>query len=159
MHVALFVPCYVDQLYPRVARATLELLGQQGCAVAAPLDQTCCGQPMANAGFGNRSVGAMRHFVELFAASDYIVAPSGSCVAHVREHFGRLEQTDAVQHVRSRAFELCAFLVDVLGIDTLETRFPYRVGLLPGLMWQKRKRDSESSWRGRLSRRTANSRS
>ncbi len=129
MTVALFVPCYIDQLYPGVARATLELLERQGCTVAIPLDQTCCGQPMANAGFEGQSDGAMRRFVETFAPYETIVAPSGSCVAHVREHYGRLDQTDAVQHVRARVFELCEFLTDVLGVEALHARFPHRVGL------------------------------
>ena len=51
MRVGLFIPCYVDQFYPNVAIATLELLRKLGVRVAYPLDQTCCGQPMANAGY------------------------------------------------------------------------------------------------------------
>lgn len=129
MHVALFVPCYVDQLYPGVARATMEVLERQGCAVTVPLDQTCCGQPTANAGFEAQSEGAMRRFVETFAGYDYVVAPSGSCVAHVREHYGRLEQSDAVRHVRARTLELCEFLTDVLGVESLDVSFPHRVGV------------------------------
>ena len=129
MHIALFVPCYIDQFYPGTARATLEVLERQGCTVAVPHGQTCCGQPVANAGFERESEGAMRHFVDLFAPYDYVVAPSGSCVAHVREHFGRLEQTDAVRHVRTRTIELCEFLTDVLAVATLDARFPHRVGI------------------------------
>lgn len=129
MHVALFVPCYVDQLYPGVARAALEVLERQGCTVAVPLDQTCCGQPTANAGFEAGSEGVMRRFVDVFADYDYVVAPSGSCVAHVREHYGRLEHAPGVRHVRARTMELCEFLVDVLGVERLGARFPHRVGL------------------------------
>ncbi len=129
MNVGLFIPCYIDQFYPRVAVATLELLERLGCDVAYPLDQTCCGQPLANAGFERDSTGAMRHFVEAFAPYDYVVAPSGSCVLHVRAHYGTLKQTAAVRHVRERTFELCAFLTDVLKVDRLDAAFPHRVGL------------------------------
>jgi len=129
MTVALFVPCYVDQLYPGVAQATLEVLERQGCTVEVPLDQTCCGQPTANAGFERESEGAMQRFVETFAPYEAIVAPSGSCVAQVRLHYGRLEQTDAVRHVRERTFELCEFLTDQLDVTSLDARFPHRVGL------------------------------
>ncbi len=129
MEVALFVPCYIDQFYPGVARATLELLERHGCTVAVPLDQTCCGQPTANAGYERASEGAMRRFVDLFMAYDFVVAPSGSCVAHVREHYGLLEQTDAVRQVRARTIELCEFLTDVLSVEVLHARFPHRVGL------------------------------
>ena len=86
MRVALFVPCYIDQLYPQVAIATLELLESLGCTVAFPLEQTCCGQPMANAGFERNSTKAMSVFVDNFDMYEYIVAPSGSCVLHVHDH-------------------------------------------------------------------------
>jgi L-lactate dehydrogenase complex protein LldE len=51
MKIGLFVPCYVDQFYPKVAIATYELLQKLGCAVSFPMKQTCCGQPMANSGY------------------------------------------------------------------------------------------------------------
>lgn len=129
MHVALFVPCYIDQLYPRVAIAALQLLERLGCTVTVPLDQTCCGQPMANAGFEGTSHGAMQHFVDTFAGFDYVVAPSGSCTLHVREHYEALSDTPEVQHVRAHTYELCQFLADVLHVDHLDVSFPHRVGL------------------------------
>ena len=132
MNVALFVPCYIDQFYPRVAVATLRLLEGLGCEVAFPEGQTCCGQPMANAGFEGESLKAMRRYVEAFAPYDYVVAPSGSCVLHVHEHYDALEQTADVRHVRARTFELCEFLTDVLEVQELEARFPHRVGLHAG---------------------------
>lgn len=129
MNVALFVPCYIDQFYPRVAIATLELLEKLGCTVAYPPDQTCCGQPMANAGYERYSTATMALFVQHFAAFDYIVTPSGSCALHVRDHYHTLDQTDAVRRVRAHTYELCQFLTDVLQVETLEAAFPYRVGL------------------------------
>jgi L-lactate dehydrogenase complex protein LldE len=129
MRVGLFVPCYVDQFYPDVAVATLQLLERLGCEVTYPLDQTCCGQPLANAGVATQAAGMMRHFVRAFADFDYVVAPSGSCVLHVREQYAALEQTDAVRHVRDRTYELCAFLTDVLHVERLDVTFPHRVGL------------------------------
>ena len=53
MHIGLFIPCYIDQFYPQVGLATLELLERQGLQVEYPQEQTCCGQPMANAGLHN----------------------------------------------------------------------------------------------------------
>lgn len=129
MKIGLFVPCYIDQFYPGVAKATLRLLEHLGCDVTYPLDQTCCGQPMANAGFADKAAGTMERFVEAFAGYDYVVAPSGSCVLHVREQFDTLAQTDAVRHVRQRTYELCAFLTDVMHVDRVDAAFPHRVGL------------------------------
>ena len=86
MKVALFVPCYVDAFYPEVGIATLELLERFGCSVEYPLDQTCCGQPMANAGFHNDATPLAERSLNIFAPYGYVVSPSGSCVAMMRHH-------------------------------------------------------------------------
>ena len=93
-----FVPCYVDQFYPGAAIATLELLEKLGCKVVYPMDQTCCGQPMANAGYEQHGLKTMRLFTRTFAAYEYIVMPSGSCALHVKAHYDPLEQTEDVRH-------------------------------------------------------------
>ncbi|MEZ4699222.1 MAG: (Fe-S)-binding protein [Rhodothermales bacterium] len=129
MNVALFVPCYIDQFYPGVAIATLGLLERLGCTVAVPENQTCCGQPLANAGFEAQSLPIMEGFADTFGRFDYIVSPSGSCVLHVKEHFGGLGDAAMVQRLHDRTYELCQFLVDVLRVDRLDARFPHRVGI------------------------------
>lgn len=129
MKTALFIPCYVDQFYPQVGVATYRLLQRLGVDVQFPAGQTCCGQPMANAGCEADSAPVYRHFVETFAGYDYVVAPSASCVYHVRKHFDIIEQTDAVRHVRANTLELVQFLTDVLGVTHVPATFPHRVGL------------------------------
>ena len=129
MKVGLFIPCYIDQFYPQVAIASLELLEKLGCQVAYPFRQTCCGQPMANTGCEQDAVATYHHFVELFHAFDYIVAPSGSCVYHVRKHYDIIEQTEAVKRVRENTLDLSEFLLDVLKVESLDSSFPYKVGL------------------------------
>ncbi|MFK7848452.1 MAG: (Fe-S)-binding protein [Rhodothermales bacterium] len=124
MRVALFVPCYVDQLFPHVAVASLELLEKLGCEVVYPLDQTCCGQPMANSGFEKEGDAALSLFEQNFAGFEYIVSPSGSCVLHVKDHASK----DA-NSVRTRVYELAEFLVDVLKVEKLPARFSGSVGL------------------------------
>jgi L-lactate dehydrogenase complex protein LldE len=128
MKTGLFIPCYIDQFYPKVAIATLELLEKLGIEVAYPLNQTCCGQPMANAGYANYGKNTEHLFVENFQDFDYIVTPSGSCALHVKDHFGHLEQTTAVKKVRSSVFELVEFLTDVVKVEQLNASFPYKVG-------------------------------
>lgn len=133
MKVGLFVPCYVDAFFPEVAIATLELLERLGCEVGYPLDQTCCGQPMANSGCEADAAGAEALFVRNFAGFDHIVAPSGSCVHHVRSHLTAIAQTDEVRRVRSRVFELVEFVHDVLGARQFPwAAFPHTVGLHNG---------------------------
>lgn len=127
--IGLFIPCYIDQFYPKVGIATLELLEKLGLDVYYPSEQTCCGQPLANSGAENEAVKIYNNFVRGFSKFDYVVSPSGSCVYHVREHFNILKQTDEVKKVRQNTFELCEFIVDILKTEDLKIEFPYRVGV------------------------------
>lgn len=122
MRVALFVPCYIDQFYPQVAVASLELLEKLGCEVIVPIDQTCCGQPMANSGFASSTEGCDANFANNFEGFDYIVGPSGSCVLHLKEHHPS-------EKIRNSVYEICEFLTDILKISSLTAKFPHRVGL------------------------------
>lgn len=128
MKVALFIPCYIDQFYPQVGIATLQLLEKAGCEVSFPLNQTCCGQPMANSGFAALSKGCDKNFVDNFSGFDYIVAPSGSCVLHIKEHLHG-DDEEKVKQIRSNIYELTEFLIDVLQLEELEASFPHSVGL------------------------------
>jgi L-lactate dehydrogenase complex protein LldE len=140
MRVGLFIPCYVDQFYPQVGIATLQLLEKFGCEVVYPPGQTCCGQPMANSGFQHLTKGCNDLFIRNFREFDHIVSPSGSCVLHIKDHL----HTDATSHaesssphsgddpaagIRHKIYELVEFLTDILKIEKLDARFPHRVGL------------------------------
>jgi L-lactate dehydrogenase complex protein LldE len=129
MHVGLFVPCYIDAFFPEVGIATLELLERFGCTVEYPSDQTCCGQPMTNSGCHAESAATEALFVRNFARFDHIVAPSGSCVHHVRFNLDAIDQTPEVKAVRANTFELVEFLHDVLKVDAFPwAEFPHKVG-------------------------------
>jgi L-lactate dehydrogenase complex protein LldE len=129
MKVALFIPCYIDQFYPQVGIATLQLLEKLGCDVSFPLEQTCCGQPMANSGFASLGKGCDVNFVENFSGFDYIVAPSGSCVLHVKEHLKDESRPEEAKKIRNSVYELTEFLIDILKIKKIDAHFPYKVGL------------------------------
>ncbi|MFT5126915.1 MAG: L-lactate dehydrogenase complex protein LldE [Rhodothermales bacterium] len=120
MNIGLFIPCYVDQFYPDAAFATLELLEKHGCEVVYPREQTCCGQPMLNAGCRQDADNVAAHFEATFAGFDAIVAPSGSCVAAVHE---------LCPSLASRTFELCEYLLDQLKVKTLDASCARRVGI------------------------------
>lgn len=128
--IGLFIPCYVDQLFPKVGLATLDLLESLGQTVEFPVAQTCCGQPMANTGCTGDALPLAKRFLEIFRPYDYVVAPSGSCVAMVRHHYEHLLHGEpGFEELKSKTFELCEFLTDVLKIEKLPGRFPHRVGL------------------------------
>jgi len=130
MRVGLFIPCYIDAFFPAVGIATLELLERLGVDVVYPLNQTCCGQLMANSGSQKDSAGAEALFVENFKDFDHIVTPSGSCAYHVREHLDAIPQSTQAQKVRSNTYELVEFLHDVLKVEAFPwAEFPHKVGL------------------------------
>lgn len=146
MKVGLFIPCYVDAFFPEVGIATLELLERVGCDVDYPLDQTCCGQPMANAGCEADARATEALFVRNFADYDHIVTPSGSCCHHVRDHLTAIEQTSQVVAVRRNTYELVEFLHDVLQVrDFPWASFPHKVGLHIGCSTLRGLREAKSS--------------
>ncbi|ANQ52599.1 (Fe-S)-binding protein [Flammeovirga sp. MY04] len=126
MKIGLFIPCYVNQLYPEVGMATLKLLEQFG-EVEYPTSQTCCGQPMANSGCEKDSIGAIKVFFEAFQKYDIVVGPSASCVLHLREHGVKL--FPEAKEVIDKTYDLTEFLYDVVEVRSLESYFPYKVAL------------------------------
>lgn len=129
MKVGLFIPCYVDQFYPQVGIATLQLLEKFGCKVSYPAKQTCCGQPMANSGYEHLTHNCNRLFISNFSEYDYIVSPSGSCVLHIKDHLHDDKREVEATHVRTHIYELSEFLTDILKVENLEAHFPHRVGV------------------------------
>lgn len=129
MKIGLFIPCYVDQFYPKVGIATYELLQKLGCDVSFPMKQTCCGQPMANSGYEHLTKGCDANFVANFAEFDYIVCPSGSCVLHVKEHVHDENNAAMAAKIRKSVFELTEFITDILKVESIEGNFPHKVGL------------------------------
>lgn len=129
MKVAIFIPCYVDQFYPQVGIATLELLEKLGVSVTYPEKQTCCGQPMANSGFEHLTGSCNDLFIENFSGFDYIVCPSGSCTLHIKDHLHSSAHEKEALSIRTRVMELTEFLTDVLKVERVTSRFRHKVGL------------------------------
>lgn len=129
MTVGLFIPCYVNQFYPQAAVATLQLLRKVGVNVVYPSKQTCCGQPMANSGFEHLTQECNDLFLENFTRFDFIVAPSASCVLHVKQHLHSANDPAQADRVRASVYELVEFLTDVLKVENLNAQFPHRVGI------------------------------
>lgn len=127
MKVQLFVPCFVDQLFPQAAFNMVKVLRKAGCTVTYNEKQTCCGQPAFNAGFWDDARTVCSKFLDDFHTEDYIVAPSASCVGFVRNYFGKLfsEGADAAKAkaIGEKIYEFSDFLVNVLQ----QTSFPAKL--------------------------------
>jgi L-lactate dehydrogenase complex protein LldE len=123
MRVQLFIPCFVDQLYPQTAFNMVKVLQKAGCDVEYNTNQTCCGQPAFNAGFWDEARAVCTKFIKDFDNADYIVAPSASCVGFVRNYYAKLFDNTAVHNqvkdLGKRIFEFSEFLVEVLKIENV----------------------------------------
>jgi L-lactate dehydrogenase complex protein LldE len=128
-NVALFITCLTDQFYPHVGVAVTKLLEHFGCRVDFPQTQTCCGQPFFNNGFHGEARELAKRFVEVFEPYEYVVTPSGSCCAMVREQFHELLKGDhawehGMEQVRGRTYEFVEFLHKVLRVDLSALKLP-----------------------------------
>jgi L-lactate dehydrogenase complex protein LldE len=126
--VGLFVTCLVDLFRPSVGFAAVKLLEAAGCTVAAPRAQTCCGQPAYNAGDRHDTRIIAAQVIAAFEGFDYVVAPSGSCAAMIREHYPALladnsELGPRAAALAAKTYELVSFLTDVRGITGVEAAF------------------------------------
>ena len=121
MKVQLFIPCFIDQLYPQTAFNMVKVLEKAFCEVAYNSNQTCCGQPAFNAGFINDARDVAEKFLNDFDTVDYIVAPSASCVGFVRNYYPKLFENTASHHkgkdIGKRVYEFTEFLTDVLKME------------------------------------------
>jgi len=128
-HVALFITCLTDQFYPHVGVAVTKILERFGCAVSFPPAQTCCGQPFFNNGFHPEARDLAKRFVEIFEPYPYVVTPSGSCCAMVREQYHQLLKGDhawehGMEAVAHKTYEFVEFLDKVLKVDLSALSLP-----------------------------------
>lgn len=122
MNVQIFIPCFIDQLYPQVGFNMVKVLEKAGCTITYNENQTCCGQAAYNAGFWGEAKDVCKKFLTDFEGTDYIVGPSASCVGFVRNYYKTLFthsslQQQQVSEIENRIFEFSEFLIKVLGVD------------------------------------------
>ncbi|MCV6636826.1 (Fe-S)-binding protein [Candidatus Albibeggiatoa sp. nov. NOAA] len=131
-NVGLFATCLVDLIRPNVGFATIKLLEQVGCQVEVPLKQTCCGQPAYNNGDLQTSQKLAKQVIMLFEDYDYVVAPSGSCMGMLKQHYPELfTENDSDWKIKAERFaekcyELTTFLTEVKPL-TVKASFPHTI--------------------------------
>jgi len=127
--VALFIPCFVDAIFPRVGVATLKILREFGYEVVYPQNQTCCGQPFFNSGYLKEAKDLAGKFYDDFKDYDYIIAPSASCISMVKIHYRDLLDSDKFREISSKSFEICEFLHDIVEPKSFNNPFPHTIAL------------------------------
>lgn len=129
MKVGLFVTCLVDSFFPQVAWATVKLLEKVGAEICFDSRQTCCGQPAYNSGFWSEARQVSQSLFDLYPETDYIVIPSGSCGAMMRNHLYDVhpnKEPDNIAAFSDRVVELTDFLTRICGVDDFNSRLNVR---------------------------------
>ena len=123
MKVQLFIPCFVDQLYPDTGMNMVKVLEKLGCKVTYNSKQTCCGQPAFNAGYREEAKSVAKKFLQDFDADSYIVGPSGSCTGYVRNYYDKLFENSSdhnrCNRLQGNMYEFTEFLTNVLKVDDI----------------------------------------
>lgn len=131
--VALFIPCFIDQLSPQVGLDVVRVLRRVGYEVDFPAEQTCCGQPAFNVGYWDEARPLAERFVRIFENAEAVVCPSGSCTTMVRNFYPELLAGTALreqaEQLGKRVFEFSEFLVDVARTLDVGAAFPHKVTL------------------------------
>lgn len=123
MKVQLFIPCFVDQLYPEVGMSMVKVLEKVGCEIKYNANQTCCGQPAYNAGYVNEARSVSEKFIHDFSGEELIVSPSGSCTGYIRNSFEEMFDNSSCHNdakaIVKRAYEFSEFMVNVLKVEDI----------------------------------------
>jgi L-lactate dehydrogenase complex protein LldE len=127
MIVDLFIPCFVDQVYPQIGMNMVKIFEKLDVAVNYNTEQTCCGQMAFNSGFWDEAKAMGEKFINDFSGNRFIVAPSASCVGMVRNYYPELFNNTSLHNqfkvIQKNIFEFTDFLVTELGVDDLGAEF------------------------------------
>ncbi len=127
MNVHVFIPCFIDQLYPTAGFNTIKVLEKAGCTVTYNPEQTCCGQPAFNAGYWGESREICNKFINDFSGADHIVVPSASCTGFIKNYYSKIYDNASNQKdtkgLQEKVYELSDFLVNILKTDDLGAQF------------------------------------
>ena len=127
MNVHVFIPCFIDQLYPTAGFNTIKVLEKAGCIVTYNPDQTCCGQPAFNAGYWGESREVCNKFINDFSGAEHIVVPSASCAGFIKNYYSKIYDNASNQKdtegFQEKVYELSDFLVNILKVEDLGAQF------------------------------------
>lgn len=120
MNVQIFIPCFMDQLYPNTALNMVRVLQKLGCEVSYNNNQTCCGQPAYNAGYRAEAKEVCTKLINDFNGTDFIITPSASCAGFIKNYYSTLFDNSSyhnqVKNLQSRVIEFSDFIVNYLKV-------------------------------------------
>lgn len=136
MKASIFITCICDTFYPEVGESLVRVLNKVGIEVDFPYGQVCCGQPAMNTGYWDDTREVAKTLLDAFKDSEYVVAPSGSCVAAVKEYYPLIFEKDErylplVNSLIPKIFEFSQFMTEVVKVTDLGASFPHKVTYHP----------------------------
>jgi len=132
MTVDLFIPCFIDQFYPKTAFNVIKLLNKAGIEATYNPEQTCCGQPSFNSGYWDETRSLAKKFMKDFEGTKTIISPSASCTGFIKNYYEKLfSETEpgfeGQKQLKARLFELTDFLVNEIDFTDFGAVFPHKV--------------------------------
>ena len=131
MTVTLFIPCFVDALFPRAGISMVQILEGLGHKVVCPAAISCCGQPPFNSGYWDEARPVAAKVLEQLKDAEAVVIGSGSCGAMVKKFYPELfagqPQEELAQKIAARTWEYSDFLVSKLGVTDFGAKFHHKV--------------------------------
>lgn len=127
MTVDLFIPCFIDQMFPDTAWNTIYLLEKAGCEVNYNPKQTCCGQALFNSGDLKYSIKLAQKFNRDFPHNRPIIVPSASCAGYIRNHYADMLNSNEAERLKRNTYELTDFLINQLNTDDFQTSFKHKI--------------------------------
>jgi len=131
MKVTLFIPCFVDLMFPKVGISMVRILERLGHRIECPQQLACCGQPAFNSGYWDEARSVAVRVLEALKDAEVVVIASGSCGAMLKvfyaELFARTKHAEAAKTLSEKCYEFSDFLVTKLGVTDLGARFPAKV--------------------------------
>ncbi len=132
MTIDLFIPCFIDQMFPETAWNTVKILEKAGVEINYNPKQTCCGQPAFNSGDTKNAKKLAQKFIHDFPIDRPIVIPSASCAGYVKNHFNSLFKDDKEylaksEKVSDNVFELTDFLVNQINFTDFNSEFNHKI--------------------------------
>lgn len=131
MKISLFIPCFVDLMFPQVGISMVRIFEKLGHEVDVPKAPACCGQPAFNTGYWDESREIAVNIMESFREAEAVVVPSGSCGAMMKVFYTQLfagtKHEAVARSLSPKCHEFSSFLVNELGVTDLGAQFPHRV--------------------------------
>lgn len=131
MEVDIFIPCFIDQIYPQTGFNMVKVLEKAGVKVHYNPEQTCCGQFAFNSGYWDEAKKLGIKLINDFNNNRPIVGPSASCIGYIKNYFDELFHNTAYHNeyklLQRNIFEITDFLVNEIKITDFGSVFEHKV--------------------------------